>query len=60
MKPTFSVYVARVVCIVGQTEVRYVFMFRAIKIKVIICPSSSVSLCAGLCLVMSVIFRSGF
>lgn len=25
MKPTFSVYVAEVVCVVDQTEVRYVF-----------------------------------
>jgi hypothetical protein len=60
MKPTFSVYVAEVVCIVDQTEVRHVFMFRVIKSKVIICPSS-VSLCDGLCLVMlSVIFHSEF
>lgn len=59
MKPTFSVYVTGVVCIVDQTEVRHVFMFWVIKIKVIICPPS-VSLCDGLFLVMSFIFHSEF
>jgi len=60
MKPTFSVCVAEVVCVVDQTEVRCVFMLRVIKINVIICPPS-VSLCDGLFLVMlSVIFHSEY
>jgi hypothetical protein len=32
MKPTFSAYVAEVVCIVDQTELWYVFMFLVVKI----------------------------
>lgn len=56
MKPTFSVYVVEVVCIVDHTEMRYVFMFRVIKIKVI--SPSSVSLCDNF--FMFVVFHSEF